>query len=138
MNEYLYDDIYVGQEETFNVKITQKLMDNFFKLTGDCNPLHRDLDYAKSVGFDKNVVYGMLTASFLSTLAGVYLPGKYSLIHTIETDFVKPVFVGDTLTVKGIVKEKNDDFKVFWLKVDVFNQNGQKVVRGKMRIGCMC
>ncbi len=138
MNEYLYDDIYVGQEETFNVKITQKLMDNFFKLTGDCNPLHRDLDYAKSVGFDKNVVYGMLTASFLSTLAGVYLPGKYSLIHTIETDFVKPVFVGDTLTVKGIVKEKNDDFKVFWLKVDVFNQNGQKVVRGKMRIGFMC
>jgi 3-hydroxybutyryl-CoA dehydratase len=65
------------------------------------------------------------------------MPGKYSLIHTVETEFVKPVFIGDELTIKGTVKEKDDNFRLIWLKVVITNQKGEKVCRAKMRIGLM-
>ena len=137
MNHYTYEEINVGKEETFSVLITDEMMNYFYNITGDCNPLHRSDEYAANAGFEKRVVYGMLTASFLSTLAGVYLPGEYSLIHTTETEFVKPVRVGDELTIKGIVKEKDDNFKLIYLKVTMTNQKGEKVCRAKMRIGLM-
>ena len=77
----------------------------------------------------------MQTASFLSTLAGVYLPGENSLIQSVDIQFSKPVFVGDKLTVSGTVKEKDDNFKYFVLKVEIRNQSRIKVLRGKMQIG---
>ena len=76
----------------------------------------------------------MLTASFMSTLAGVYLPGRYSLIQSVETKFAEPVFVGDVLEVKGEVMEKNDTYRLIFLKVTIRNENGKKVCRGKMQI----
>lgn len=135
MREFKYLDIFIGQMETFLEIITKDKMEKFAQISGDLNPLHTDLEYAKSLGYENNVVYGMLTASLLSTLAGMYLPGKFSLIHHVEMDFVKPVFVGDELTVEGIVSEKNDLFKFIVLKVTIKNNKGEKVCRGKMRVG---
>lgn len=137
MNKYSFDEIQINQRESFNVTITSDMMKKFMEITGDINPLHTDLEFAKSKGYDKNVVYGMLTSSFLSTLAGVYLPGKYSLIQSVETLFKKPVFPGDTLTVTGEVVEKHDVAKRITLKVTIVNQNNEKVCRGTMEIGVM-
>ena len=121
--------------ESFSVKITKEMMDSFCKMSGDINPLHRDDEFAKEHGFKDRVAYGMLTSSFLSTLAGVYLPGEKSLIHEVDVKFKKPVFVDDELNVKGEVSEINSDFKVFTMKVIITNQNDEKVLRGSMRIG---
>ena len=57
-------------EEAFNVTITELMVKNFEKFTGDINPLHTSLQFANSRGFTKKIVYGMLTASFYSTLIG--------------------------------------------------------------------
>lgn len=137
MNNYTFDEIELGQKESFSAVITEEMMKSFLSITGDTNPLHNDAEYAKTEGFGERVVYGMLTASFLSTLAGVWLPGKYSLIHTVETEFAKPVHIGDTLTIEGEVTEKNDTFRYIKLKVSIRNQNGTRVCRGKMRIGLL-
>lgn len=135
MNSYTYDEIEVGQTESFTVTITQKMMDDFLAITGDVNPLHNDEDFAREKGHPSKVVYGMLTSSFLSTLAGVYMPGEKSLIHEVTTKMIKPVYVNDTLTIEGCVKEKNDTFEFIILKVAMRNQNGEKVLKAQMRIG---
>ena len=137
MNSYTFDEIELGQKESFSTGITEDKMKAFLSITGDTNPLHNEEEYAKSEGFGERVAYGMLTASFMSTLAGVWLPGKYSLIHTVETEFAKPVHIGDTLTIEGEVTEKNDTFRYIKLKVSIRNQNGTRVCRGKMRIGLL-
>lgn len=137
MNEYKYSDIVEGMKESFQVTVTEEMMEQFLSITGDVNPLHRDREFAKEKGYDNRVVYGMLTASFLSTLAGVYLPGKNSLIYETQTKFAKPVFPGDELTVCGTVEEKNDLFQVFTMKVVIQNQKGEKVLRGKMKVGVL-
>ena len=135
MNDYTYEEISLGQKETFTVTVTEKMMEDFCAITGDVNPLHNDTAYAAGLGHPGRVVYGMLTASFLSTLAGVYLPGKRSLIQEVKVKFSKPVYVGDTISVEGIVEEKHDIYSLIVLKVTMKDQDGRKVCRATMRVG---
>lgn len=135
MNNYTYDEIEVGHKEAFTTTVTQEMMDAFLSITNDVNPLHNDEAFAISKGHPGKVVYGMLTSSFLSTLAGVYLPGENSLIHEITLKMVKPVYVDDVLTVEGVVKEKNDTFNFIIVKATIFNQKNEKVLKAQMRIG---
>ena len=134
MNTYTFDEISIGQKESFTVTVTEAERDKFRDITGDINPLHNDPEYAKSKGYEKCVAFGMLSASYLSTLAGVYLPGKYSLIQKTEVNFRKPVYVGDTLTIIGEVCDKSETFNVIDVKVEIRNQDGVKVVKGRMEI----
>jgi len=135
VNEYTYEEIEIGHKESFSVTITKEMLQSFKQITGDINPLHNDEEYAKSKGHPQVVAYGMLTASFLSTLAGVYLPGKRSLIHETNVKFAKPVYVGDTINIEGIVDEKNDTFSLLMIKFNMRNQNGVKICRGTMQVG---
>ena len=137
MNHYQFEDIYVGLKEEFQVTVSEDMLTQFSSITKDVNPLHTDETFAKEKGYDSQVAYGMLTASFLSTLAGVYLPGERSLIHSVDSKFTKPVYVGDTLTVSGQVTECNEIFSVFTMKTVIVNQKGEKVLRGKMQIGVL-
>lgn len=137
MNRYTMKDIKVGISESFEVAVTKEMMEAFKAITGDVNPLHTDVNFAKEKGYSDTVVYGMLTSSFLSTLAGVYLPGENSLIREVEVKLKKPVFAGDVLKVKGEVTEVNTDFNIFVMKVSIVNQNGDKVLRGKMQMGVL-
>ena len=135
MNKYRFDEIQIGLTESFEVNITEEQLAAFGQITGDYNPLHSSEEFAREKGFPGKVAYGMLTASFLSTLAGVYLPGEDSLIHSIEIKFTKPVLVGDVLLITGEVKEKNEHFPVFSMNVTLRNQKGEKVLRGTMKVG---
>ena len=135
MNHYTLSELAVGQSENFTVTVTQEMMEDFYRLTGDDSPIHRSEEYAAGRGYPGRVVYGMLGASFFSTLAGVYLPGEHCLLHGVEAKFARPVFIGDTLTVKGTVTEVNDTFKEITVRAEIFNQEGKKVTRGLDRAG---
>lgn len=135
MNRFTFEQIKVGDQQSFEAEVTQQKMDAFRQLSGDVNPLHCDPGYAKAKGYTGCVAYGMLTASFLSTMAGVYLPGERSLIHSVEIKMLKPVMIGDRLTISGTVKEMNDIFQFLILKVLISNQQGETVARATMQVG---
>lgn len=134
MNEYLMEDIYVGLKESFTVKIEKEMLEMFLKISGDNNILHTDKEYAISKGFNDKVVYGMLTASFYSKLAGVYLPGKYCLLHEVNSSFLKPVYVGDELLISGEVKQVYETYKQIEIKAEI-RRNGEKVSRALIKAG---
>ena len=134
MNNYKFEELNVGMTESFKVLITEEMLDAFKGITGDVNPLHNDEEFAKAKGHPGRVAYGMLTASFLSTLAGVYIPGERSLIQQVETKFAKPVYIGDELTVTGEITELVESVQRLELKVTITNQDGKKVLRGTMGI----
>lgn len=135
MNNYTYEEIEIGLTESFSVTVTEEMQDSFRAMTGDINPLHSSEEFAKAKGYDGIVVFGMLTASLYSTLAGVYLPGERSLVHSCETKFMKPVYIGDTLTVEGKVDEKNDTYGLIRIKAVIKNQNGVKVSKASIQVG---
>ena len=135
MNHYTLADLKPGVTESCTVTVTEEMMDKFYAITGDNSPIHMDAEYAAGRGYPGRVVYGMLGASFLSTLAGVYLPGEHCLLHGMELKFAKPVFIGDTLTVTGVVDEVNDTFREITIKASIVNQHGKKVTRAVVKAG---
>ena len=135
MNNYKFDDINIGLEEHFNVKVNADKLDKFLEISGDTNPLHTDSEYAKSNGFTDRVVYGMLTSSFYSTLVGVYLPGKYCILQGIDIQFSKPVYIGDTLKVAGTVSYMNEAYKQIEIKAIITNEKNIKVSKATIKIG---
>ncbi len=138
MNEYKFSDINTGLTESFSREITVGMEDSFREISGDVNPLHRDDEFADSAGngkFTGHVSFGMLTASLLSTMAGVYLPGKYSLIHSIDNiSFKAPVYAGDVLTVTGTVKDKQEGLNLILVGVKIVNQSAKTVLKADMKI----
>jgi acyl dehydratase len=136
MNHFTFEEIEVGKTVTLEYDLTKQKMSKFLEITGDINPLHCDLDYAKEKGYSENVVYGMLTASILSTLAGVYLPGEHSLIHSVEISFVKPVFLSRCpLKINAEVIDKDERFSQITVKYVILDQSDSKVCKGIMKIG---
>lgn len=136
MNHYTFEEIEIGTDVTFEYELTKQKMAKFLEITEDINPLHCDLDYAKEKGYPENVVYGMLTSAILSTLAGVYLPGEHSLIHGVEINFVKPVFLSRCpLKINAKVIEKDERFSQITVKYVILDQLDDKVCRGIMKIG---
>jgi len=135
VNRYEIGDITVGMSESFTVTVTADMMNDFLKLTGDVNPLHCDEDFAKQRGFSGRVVYGMLSASLYSTLAGVYLPGEKCLLQRVDTKFKKPVFIGDTLTVTGTVTDVSEALSHITVKATIVNQKGEKVNAATIEAG---
>jgi acyl dehydratase len=85
-------------EVTYETSRDQALL---YRLSGDMNPLHSDPDLAKSVGFPKPILHGLCTYGFtgralLAALCGND-PGRF---RSMDGRFSKPVFPGESLTVK--------------------------------------
>ena len=135
MNSYKFSDLYAGLSASFEVEITEKMMDKFIDITGDVSPIHVNREYAVEHGFKTRVCHGMLFGSMFSTMAGVYLPGEHCLLHSVETKFSSPVYPGDKLTVSAKISEINDTFKVVTIKGNIKNQDGKTVCKAVIQAG---
>lgn len=135
MNAYTWEELHIGMAADFEVVVDQAMMDRFLATTGDENPLHVDADYAAERGFRSRVVYGLLTASFYSTLAGVHLPGRRCLLHGLKADFKGPVYVGDRLRVHGTIAHRSEAVRQLELVCDVTNQRAEVVSKARLRVG---
>lgn len=135
IKSYKIEELQIGTTESFEITVTEQMQKQFASLCGDYNPLHIEKKYALERGFSDVVVYGMLTASFYSTLVGMYLPGKYAIFQECKTSFHKPVYVGDCLTVTGTVTEINTVFKRIQIKAKMVNQKGIKVSKATLEVG---
>src|SRR5215469_2074496 len=103
MNSYRWHELREGLSHQFEAELTQSMMEDFVRVSGDYNPLHTDAEFARGAGFRDKVAHGMLTSTLYSRLVGVYLPGRYCFLHGIDVDFVAPAFVGDHLHVSGTI-----------------------------------
>lgn len=132
-----FDEISVGLSVEIEHLITQDDVNSFASLSGDFNPLHVDAKFAQSTNFRKPVVHGMLTASFISTIIGMKLPGAGALWSSQTLEFLKPAFIGDRITLVSKVVQKSNSTKSLVLETKVFNQNNQLLLLGKSVVKCL-
>ena len=85
--------------------------------------------------FAQPVAYGMLTSSLYSRLVGMYLPGRYCLLHGIDIDFVSPAFAGDKLSVSGRITYLNQAYRRAEIRAAIHNGRGELISKAKIRIG---
>lgn len=132
--EYQFDQIKLGLKKEFTIKITESLIADFAKISGDYNPLHMDENYAKSTTFKKRVCHGMLLAAFFSRLVGMYLPGKHALYFSQSLNFQNPCFVNDVITIEGEVIDKSEATRLITIKTSIYNQERTCLLDGVAKV----
>ncbi|MDC0199418.1 MaoC family dehydratase [Candidatus Nitrosopelagicus sp.] len=132
--EYTFDKIEIGLKKDFQIKITESLVNDFAKISGDFSPIHMNENYAKGTIFKKRIVHGMLLSSLLSRIQGMYLPGKHALYFSQSLNFRNPCFIDDIITVSGTVIAKSESTKILKIESIIKNQNNEIIVSGIGRV----
>ncbi|MFC4766008.1 MaoC family dehydratase [Effusibacillus consociatus] len=122
---------YAGQQASFSRTITETDFVQFAGLSGDYNPIHVDQEYAKDTRFGQRIAHGLLTTSLLSRLLRMHLPGPGCIYMGQTLRFVKPVFIGDTLTALAEVIEYFEEKQILRLKTECRKQDGTLVMEGE-------
>ncbi len=104
---YFVEDITVGMSESFTKTITEKDVTLFAEISGDCNPVHLDEEYAKGTMFKGRIAHGILTAGLISSVLGTKLPGPGCIYMSQNLRFKAPVPLGAEVTAVVTVTEVN-------------------------------
>ena len=124
-----WNDIHMGDVETFTKTVTQTDVVLWVGLTGDMNPVHIDAEYAKTTQFQDVIVPGLMIAGLIST---VMTQSTFGNIYSGQTlKFLKPVYVGDTITAVATVIEKMEEKHRVKIKTECYNQRDELVVTGE-------
>ena len=102
--------------------------------SGDHNPIHVDIDFARKFGFKDVFAHGMLSMAFLGRLVTNWVPQAH--VRKLGTRFTSITWVGDVITVSGKVTGKREEGgqKLVDLEVKCTNQNGQDTLQGEATV----
>ncbi|MEM6899475.1 MAG: MaoC family dehydratase [Pseudomonadota bacterium] len=128
-----YEDLEVGQAHETVHTITEADIVKFAEVSGDFNPLHMDEEFAAKTQFGQRIAHGALTASYISGILGNNLPGPGAIFTGLSMRFRRPVFIGDEVTVRAEVAEKNDRGNRITLNVSCI-VGGKRVITGEAQV----
>ena len=129
---HYWKDMEMGQEfGPFLFPITEELVREIKEVTGDENPLYFDEAAARAASFPGKIAPQATTMIFgrLSYLGDKYRPAPGGALLGISFWFIKPPQIGDIITAraKAIAKEEKKGKKIFTLRAELLNQNGEVI-----------
>ncbi|HEY8563800.1 MAG TPA: MaoC family dehydratase [Pyrinomonadaceae bacterium] len=127
-------ELKVGDTFTIQKEVTDELVRKFAEVSGDFNPIHLDDEFAAGTRFGKRIAHGMLGASFISAVLGYRLSARKIVYLSQNLKFVAPVFIGDTVTAKAVVREIRADKPIVTVETTCENQSGETVITGEAKI----
>ncbi len=123
-----------GNEFSVKLNINEELVKQFGILSGDFNPLHTDDAFARSKGFVGRVCYGNILGMLISKIVGMGLGTSEVMLISEKIDFKHPVYVGDTIELKGEVVQISEAVSVIELNLSFWNDLNVKVAYGKCAV----
>jgi 3-hydroxybutyryl-CoA dehydratase len=118
----------VGEKVAFTRTISEADVALFIGTTWDVNPLHTDEMYCRATPFQRRIVPGLLTASLLTHLGGLWA----FLATEMDFKFLAPVYVGDSLTAQAEVAQLDAESGLVLLECSITNQDGKQVLSGSV------
>jgi 3-hydroxybutyryl-CoA dehydratase len=116
---YYFEDLALGMRETLRKTVENEDVIGFAELSGDHNPIHLSEHFARKTRFGGRIVHGLYTASLISAVIGMRLPGPGAVYISQSLNFRGPVKIGDVIDVTVEVIE--------------LTEKGRRV-----RLGCEC
>ena len=126
-----------GDAFTRDFAVTAEVHSGFVALFGDRNPLHVDPAFARGKGFASEVMHGNILNGFLSFFVGECLPIKNVILQSQEIQYRKPVYLGETLTLRAEVVDVSPAVGSAGLRFTFVDRSGQKVANGKLQLGVL-
>ena len=100
-----FEDLSVGMRETISKTVRNEDVIGFAELSGDHNPIHLSEHFARKTRFGGRIVHGLYTASLISAVIGMRLPGPGSVYISQSLNFLGPVKIGDVIDISVEVVE---------------------------------
>lgn len=112
--------------------ISREILEGYANASGDFNPIHLDEETAKQAGLPGVIAHGMLISAFMAERALHFMLHEYQKknfeLKFFQTRFKAKVFLGDCLSIGGVLKEANEESCILELKCK--NQNGEITTSG--------
>lgn len=110
--------------------ITRSTLALYAGASGDHNPIHVDLDFAKESGMKDVFAHGMLIMAYLGRAVTNFVP--QSNLKNFSVRFSSITNIGDILTCSGKVKkiDKNNSKKTIVLDLIVSDEFGDIKISG--------
>ena len=126
-----YDEIAVGAElPPFTAPPLSRLtLALYAGASGDHNPIHVDIDFAKHSGMPDVFAHGMLSMAYLGRLLTNWVPQE--AIRSFAVRFASITHVGDAITCRGTVVGKDDATRTLRIQVNTRNQAGEIKLSGE-------
>jgi 3-hydroxybutyryl-CoA dehydratase len=125
----------IGDQVTFAKTISESDVYLFAGITGDFAQIHVNAEYVKHTVFEHRVVHGILVVGLMAA-ASTMLVDKFERrepdvqSYSVGYDrirFIKPVFIGDTITVTYTIAEIDTTKQRSRSTIEARNQHGQIV-----------
>lgn len=124
-------EFYIGQVYEVKKIVTDEMVKLFAEATGDKNPVHLDENFAKNTIFGGRIAHGILSLGIISSVLGTEFPGAGTIYLMQNAKFKRPVYVGEEVTVKLVVKEIDKDKRRVLLETLVIKENGENAIEGE-------
>ena len=131
---YTFSEIKLGQSARLLRTLSVEDITAFAAVSGDTNPAHLSAEYANDTLFQGVIAHGMWSGALISALLGTQFPGPGTIYQDQALHFVKPVRVGDTLTVTVTVTAMHSNDNSVELDCEVINQRGEHVLSGVAKV----
>ncbi|KEJ88129.1 bifunctional enoyl-CoA hydratase/phosphate acetyltransferase [Sulfitobacter donghicola] len=129
-----FDEITIGETADLTRTLKAEDIELFAVMSGDVNPAHVDEEYASSDVFHKVIAHGMWGGALISAVLGTELPGPGTIYLDQNLSFRAPVGVGDTVTIRVTVADKDTENHHVTLDCICLNQKGETVIEGAARV----
>ncbi|MFT4562738.1 MAG: acyl dehydratase [Gammaproteobacteria bacterium] len=97
--------------------VTRHALAIYCGASGDHNPLHVDIDFARESGLDDVIAHGMLIMAYMGRTLTDWAP--QDAIRSFDTRFQAMTLIGDAITTTGTIVEKFDEGKEHCVRVEV-------------------
>ena len=126
-----FEDIEIGMSATLDTTVSERDILSFAEVTGDRNPVHLDAGYAATTPFKARISHGMLTASYISAVFGMRLPGPGAIYVAQTLNFRRPVWIDDRISTTVTVAELFPQKRRVRFECVCRNAEGKTVLEGE-------
>jgi 3-hydroxybutyryl-CoA dehydratase len=123
-----------GQELSQTLKISMTEQNAFLELSGDTNPIHSDLAFAKASGFDKPVIYGGILIAKISGFLGTVFPGRGCIWTKLKVDFKSPLYVDETAILRFTCTYGNPELGIWELGFEIASDTAAIIAKGSVQV----
>ena len=123
----------IGDTTSFTKTVSESDVYQFAGLTGDFSPNHVNKAYMEKSSYGRLMAHGALIVGFMSTVSTQIIAHSREAEETPvsvgydKVRFLKPVFLGDTITVAYTVSEIDVVRRRSTAGIEVTNQNDELV-----------
>jgi len=125
----------VGDQVTFSKTVGETDVYLFAGITGDFSPNHVDEAFMRKTAFGHRIAHGALLIGYMSTTSTKILeryagaPGSDTPVSLgyDRIRFIRPVFIGDTVTVRYVVESMDPEARRSLARVEVSSGDGSIV-----------